>query len=617
MKSLFYSLTLLTISLMACNSVGNEYHVSPDGNDANSGSEAVPLKTISAAAQHAQPGDIITVHEGIYRERVNPPRGGLSADQCIVYRAAPGEKVVIKGSEKIKGWKHIQDDTWRVTISNSFFEDFNPYRDTINGDWFNRRGRKHHTGAVYLDGHWLTETVSLEDVNRPIDKTELWYAEPDNSVEGNTTIRAQFSGVDPNISNVEINVRQSVFYPIKPGVNYITIRGFILEQAATPWAPPTAEQIGLIGTHWSKGWIIENNVIRYSSCVGITLGKHGDEWDNTSQNSAEGYVKTIERAVENGWSGENIGHHIIRNNEISHCEQAGIVGSLGAVFSIISGNDIHDIHIRRLFSGAEMAGIKIHAPIDAEIKGNHIYRCCRGIWLDWMTQGTRVTGNLLHDNGPYEDLFFEVNHGPFLVDNNISVSPKSILVNSQGGAYVHNLIAGELCVITGERRQTPYHQAHSTVVVGLSDNLSGDERYYNNIIVGKADYGMYNNTGLPVYLNGNIYLNGSKPGKDEHNPMILGDFDPMINLIEEPDGYYIKMQYDKTWAEMGNCKLITTELLGKAVTPDLPYEQPDGRPYIIDRDYFGHNRDTTNPFPGPFETPEDGEARIKVWPVNK
>ena len=47
-----------------------------------------------------------------------------------------------------------------------------------------------------------------------------------------------------------------------------------------------------------------------------------------------------------------------------------------------------------------MAGIKIHAAIDTEISRNHIYRTCRGIWLDWMAQGTRVTGNLLHDNGP-------------------------------------------------------------------------------------------------------------------------------------------------------------------------------------------------------------------------
>ena len=122
------------------------------------------------------------------------------------------------------------------------------------------------------------------------------------------------------------------------------------DHAATPWAPPTAEQIGLIGTNWSKGWIIENNVIRYSICSGIALGKYGDEWDNTSPDSAEGYVDTIERALKNGWNKETIGSHIVRNNHISHCEQTGIVGSLGCAFSTITGNNIHDIHVRRLFS---------------------------------------------------------------------------------------------------------------------------------------------------------------------------------------------------------------------------------------------------------------------------
>ena len=82
---------------------------------------------------------------------------------------------------------------------------------------------------------------------------------------------------------MEINVRRTVFYPEKPFVNYITVRGFHVSQAATPWAPPTAEQIGAIGTHWSKGWTIEDNVVTHSKCVGITLGKYGDEWDNKAE----------------------------------------------------------------------------------------------------------------------------------------------------------------------------------------------------------------------------------------------------------------------------------------------------------------------------------------------
>ena len=117
--------------------------------------------------------------------------------------------------------------------------------------------------------------------------------------------------------------------------------------------------------------------------------KYGDDWDNRAQ-SAEGYVGTINRGLANGWSKKNIGHHIVRNNHIAHCEQAGIVGSLGPVFCTITDNTIHDIHVRQLFSGAEMAGIKFHGAIDTLISRNHIYRCRRAIWLDWMAQGTHV-----------------------------------------------------------------------------------------------------------------------------------------------------------------------------------------------------------------------------------
>jgi alpha-N-arabinofuranosidase len=61
--------------------------------------------------------------------------------------------------------------------------------------------------------------------------------------------------------------------------------------------------------------------------------------------------------------------------------------------------------------------------------------------------------------------------------------------------------------------------------------------------------------------------------------------------------------------------VVTTALLGKARTPDLHYEKPDGSPYRIDTDYFGKKRNTANPFPGPFELPEGGRQVLKVWPM--
>ncbi|MGA3100433.1 MAG: right-handed parallel beta-helix repeat-containing protein [Terracidiphilus sp.] len=559
----FFAFVALSVCAQA-----KTFHVSIKGDNANSGSEAAPFRTIQHAADLSQPGDVIRVHAGVYRERVSPPRGGTS-------------------------------DTKRS---------FNPYSDLIHGDWFNPMGRKHHTGAVYLDGNWLTEADSRDDVMKPMGSEALWFGEVDGE---NTTIWAQFKGTDPNRQRVEINVRQTVFYPEKTGIDYITVHGFTLEDAATPWAPPTAEQIGVIGPHWSKGWIIEDNVIRNSICSGISLGKYGDMWDNTSANSAEGYVKTIQRALADGWSKETVGHHIVRGNTIYECGQTGIVGSLGAAFSSITGNTIHDVHVRRTFGGAEIAGIKFHGAIDVEIDRNQIYRTPLGLWLDWMAQGTHVSRNLFHDNDA--DVFVEVDHGPFLIDNNLLLSSLSLTDNSQGGAFAHNLLAGTVRVNAYDSRQTPFLKAHSTAVAGFHDNPRGDDRFYNNVLVQRANLSGYDASPLPMWMDGNVYLDGAKPSKFDGHTVAAPDFDPRLQLVSEPSGLYLEMRFDKKWIDQQVRKLVTTAFLGKAVIPDLPYEQPDGKPIRIDKDYLGKSRSESNPTPGPFENPGTGDLRLKVW----
>ena len=592
-----------------------EFHVATTGNDTHAGSDTQPLRTIQRAADLAQPGDVITVHAGIYRERVTPPRGGESDSRRIIYQAAPGDKVVITGSEVMKGWEHVADDTWKVRIPDTYFGKFNPYRDVIHGDWFDRKDRTHHTGSVYLDGHWLIEAAQLADVRKPAGATPLWFA--DGEGDG-ITLWAQFKGVNPNESLVEINVRPTVFTPEKTGINYLTVRGFTLCHAATNWAPPTAGQFGLLSAYWCKGWIIENNEVSYSKCSGIALGKHGDEFDNKSADTAEGYVETIKRAYQNGWTRDNIGHHIVRNNHIHHCEQTGIVGSMGSAFSTITGNEIHDIHVLRLFSGAEMGGIKFHAAVDTEISGNHIYRCgAFGLWLDWMTQGTRVTRNLMHDNG-WNDIFLEVNHGPFVVANNILLSGKPLSTMSNGGAFIHNLAAGGIQVQPEYGRETPCLEPHGTQMTGLRKTETGDDRWYNNLLAGAADLGVYDNAKLPVFMAGNVFLNHAKPSKHEAAPLVKPAFDPALKFTRESGGScYLEITLDPAWSAEQTRKTVTTELLGKAALPGLAYEMPDGSPLKIDTDYFGKPRPAANPFPGPFEIPEGGKLKLKVWPPEK
>ncbi|WP_129698798.1 DUF1565 domain-containing protein [Parabacteroides goldsteinii] len=159
----------ITLFLACCVAMqAKEYHVSVKGNDANEGTEKAPFRTIGKAAEYAFPGDIITVHAGTYREWVNPPRGGESDDKRIVYRVAPGEKVEIKGSERITNWTKEKNGVWKVTIPNTFFGDYNPYIDLIYGDWFEGMGREHHTGEVFLNNKSLYEKETLDKVLTPV-----------------------------------------------------------------------------------------------------------------------------------------------------------------------------------------------------------------------------------------------------------------------------------------------------------------------------------------------------------------------------------------------------------------------------------------------------------------
>lgn len=621
-------ITLFVLFICVATSISaKEFHVSKKGNNSNSGSKQKPLLTINHAITIAFPGDTITVHEGTYREWVNPIRGGESDLKRIIFRAAPGETVEIKGSEIIKGWTKEKNGVWKVVIPNHFFGDYNPYQDLISGDWFIDNGRVHHTGEVFINGKSLYEKETIEKVNNPIaikniadtvGSTYTWYCE---SNETHTTIWANFQEYNPNIEMVEISTRKTCFYPNKPGVNYITIKGFHISQAATQWAAPTAEQVGMVATHWNKGWIIENNVISDSKCNGITLGKERGTGHNTWTADAENvnrdgnihYIEVIFNVLRNNWDKEHIGSHIVRNNTIFNCEQTAICGSMGAVFSTVENNHIYNIYTKRQFKGFEMAAIKFHAPIDVTIKHNRIHDSGRGIWLDWMTQGARVTSNLLYRNN-FEDLFIEVSHGPYIVDNNILLSDKSIRNWSQGGAYVHNLIAGKIELQAVQDRFTPYFLPHTIKMAGMTTIYGGDDRFYNNIFTKSNNNGMnaYKFTKLPSWINGNIYFNQNSLSVDNLDNTACLKYNPKVKLIEKEENVYLQFSVNNAFADH-KVKMVSTQTLGKTKVTKASFDNPNSSEINFDIDYFGIKRSKINRIAGPFSNLGIENGQLKIW----
>ena len=663
---------LLSISVALICSAGlyaREYHVAKTGSDQNDGSAAAPFLTINKAAMVLKTGDTVTVHQGVYREWVQPRNSGADVYHRITYRAAEGEEVWIKGSEEVKGWQRQgRTDIWKVVLPNSFFGDFNPFAEPLVGDWLSQTNGAYVVGDVFINNKSLFQAITLEGVSEPViprntrkpeDAKRTWYVEVTDT---QTTIWANFGpGVNPNNELVEVTSRPAVFFPALPGVNYITVKGFHLSQAATNWAPPTAFQQGLIGPHWSKGWIIEDNVISNSKCVGISLGKDRQSGQNrwTIERTLSGFNRELEvifQAEDMGWKKENIGSHIIRNNEIFDCEQAGIVGHLGCVFSIIENNYIHDCNAKRQYSGAEVGCIKLHAAIDVIVRNNVLENGYNGLWLDWQGIGTRVTGNVFFNND-HTDIWTEVTHGPCLIDNNVLLSPDAFLEWGQGAAFVHNIISGYITFHPVQERYTPYHAPHSTKIVGVMNFPGGDDRYYNNIFTiapdSKYDYkdagtSVYNER--PPYYDGiytdmssrnitnplllsfneqmaagnsqpprfqlamrvanNVYYNGVKPYAYETNPVTSGN-DAKVSLEKRADGIYVKITVDGA-LNRAQTELMGTNNLGKTYYSNGYYENPDGTPLVIDKDFFGNAR-SSKPVPGPFENIRQGENEFCVW----
>ena len=192
-----------------------EIHVAKTGSDSASGSQTSPFLTINKAASVAQPGDTVTVHAGTYREWVKPLRGGIGENERITYIAAKGEKVLIKGSERISTWTGQNKGVWKVELPNSFFGDYNPYALNISGRWLNY-GNWHHRGDVYLNGEAFYEKQTAEEVK---DTEQSWYCQVDDKV---TTIWANFANANPNKELVEINVRESIFKPVICGMKMLS-----------------------------------------------------------------------------------------------------------------------------------------------------------------------------------------------------------------------------------------------------------------------------------------------------------------------------------------------------------------------------------------------------------
>lgn len=550
-----------------------DIHVSRNGDDAETGVVEAPLRTIGRAAELAQPGDSVIVHAGTYREWVKPPRGGTGEDARILYRAAPGEPVVLKGSEPVASWQDQGDGVWKVNLPVSFFGDYNPFALNLSGGWL-EYGSEHHRGDVYLNGEAFFEQDNPEAVRQhPL-------SFHGRVADGITTLWANFGKADPNLELVEVNVRESVFMPVVTGLRYITVEGFELAHSAENWQPPGPDlQMGLIGPRGGKHWIIQNCRITNARCVGIVLG-HAPGVDYGDIDA--------------------FGDHIVRNNIVRRCGQAGIAGQKGATRCLIEGNLVEDTNYRKEFGGWETAAIKFHQSVDTIIRGNLIRRVRRqshgafGIWMDWGNQGTRITGNILLDTDA-ENLFLEMDHGAILVDNNVLAAGKGVRSNSEGSVFAHNLFVDCVWSIHPDTgRQSEAHEPHTRKRIARLKGIPREDKWFNNVFVRRGLEGVKT---APGYVSDhNLFLEGAGKSEFEGEHSVKDAASAVVRIEQTPLGATVHVQIPHTTAAM-SCPWVDQDLVGVFSTIGQTIEDRDGRPIRVDTDFYADPRGKALPGP--------------------
>ena len=398
----------------------NILHVNPasaNASDDNDGNERAPFRTINRAAALAQPGTKVLIHAGLYRECVRPQRGGTDALHMICYEAAGDGPVIIRASEQVtsfipsQGWQLQRpgpqaEDLSHVRIFEhkldpDMFRGYNPFcavnilhdRLFIEYDKTDMTSYLNRRGYVFCDGEPLTQVPLYNHMARQ-DNT-YW-------VEANgQTIHFRLKGDrNPNDHRIEITVREQCLAPDIPFLNYIKVKGLIMEHAATGAPVP---QRGALSCYRGHHWIIEDCEINWSNGVGIDVGN--ECWHHT-------------RTPEN----EIIGHTIIRGCKIRDAGVCGIAG-LFATHLLIEDNLIEGTGWQKMELSWEAGGIKLHDTVETLIRNNVFKNTLRAdhLWLDCNNENNRITGNLfLNGIEQREAIFIECTRdGVNLIDNNI------------------------------------------------------------------------------------------------------------------------------------------------------------------------------------------------------
>ena len=386
---------------------------SKNADDQGPGTREHPFRTIDRAAQLLQPGERVVIAEGVYREMIRPARGGTGPGAMISYEAAPGARVVVKGSRVVTEWKpsqgwnfgfdpesHQPVKAWELHLDASLFPDgYNPFEvDNVIGNrywlryaednmatYFRRRG------LVFVDGKPLepvegamelgaTSPRSLNFFSKitwsPLFKEFSPYAGKVWIEPNGMTLHIRLANDDdPARHVIEVTTQEQIFSPAQRYQSYIRVKGITFMHAGNGFPVP---QRGMVSVNRGNHFIFEDDTFEWANSVGLDIGN--EDWAASAPP-------------------QPVGFDVVRGNSFRYCGIEGLGGTGGPRNALVEKNLFEWIGWQDAAMMSESGGTKMHTARNLLFRNNvvrHI-RHGNGIWLDIGNANVRITGNVFAD----------------------------------------------------------------------------------------------------------------------------------------------------------------------------------------------------------------------------
>ncbi len=366
---------------------------SPQAKDSGPGTAAQPLRTLGEAMHRIQPGDVVQIAPGGYRESIDLRHTSLAhgtSDARTVIEGRDSSSVTIKGSDAVAGWE------------------------ALGGDRYVRHNWQVNSQQVFVDGQALRQIGGTilhgfpDDAQHPLAKIRLggggiWPGRTDGSADEmpygsfyydrkRQDLYVRVHAKSLNKHHVEVSVRP--FLVIGEGVKNLTLRNMTFRHANTT----AVAQSGAVSLR-GNGLALEDLDIQHVDGAGMDIT--GD-------------------------------HNLIRSVTASYCGQLGIKArgtDVHVIDNDVSYNNTRGFNKWWEAGGAKFVGaggLKDSVVIGNTAIGNH----GDGIWFDWLNENNRIENNVVAYNSGF-GIQYEASSGAVIRSN-------QVFSNKQRGIYLPN-----------------------------------------------------------------------------------------------------------------------------------------------------------------------------------